>query len=108
MNERTGYALIVLGLLIAGGLYWARSSSAGPKNPNAGSGSGNNPAGGSSSGPCSTTICSGLGASGDGSTDPVSVEPQTQTEGAYNVSPTDQSDAFGANENDEGNEVVFA
>ena len=107
MSRTTGYVLIGVGVAVAAILYFMQNRSRGPAVPNSGSGFGpGNPAGGS--GPessCGATIC--LGASSDGSGDAVSVQPQSQTEGAYNISPTDTADAFGANENTSGSDVEF-
>jgi len=100
---KTGYLLIGLGVAIAVVLYLWRNPSSGPKVPTGQNPGSNNPAGGT--GPassCGATVC--LGASLDGSSDPVSVAPQAQTEAAYNVDPTDTADAFGPAENDTGDD----
>jgi hypothetical protein len=107
-ESRTGYVIAVVALVVAAAIYFLPKFSLGPKNPNGGSGagSGNNPAGGSSSGGCGSTLC--LGTSSDGSSDAVSVSPQSQTEAAYNVDPTDMSDAFGSDANTGGDDLVYA
>jgi hypothetical protein len=91
----TGYILIVLGLGVALSLYLKRNPRSGRKVPNAGSGGVNTPA-----------PVVALGSSLDGSDDPIGLNPQSQTEAAYNVAPTSQADAFGPNENNSGDEVI--
>jgi|SRR5580704_11727876 hypothetical protein len=104
-NRITGYVMIGAALIVAAVVYSFRNPSSGPSVPNAGSGFGDNPAGGSGPGSsCGSTIC--LGQSLDGDSDGVSLQPQSQTEGAYNTDATDSGDAFGPDENNQGSELI--
>jgi len=111
MNDKTGFVLIAVGLGFGVLIYLMLHKLQGPPIPNGA----NTPGGGGAPGTgpashCGATICLGTEAQTglDGSSDPVSVTPAAQTEAAYNVSPTDYSDATGDDTNDEGSDVIFA